>query len=82
MIHTLTHLARGLAAAVLLVAACGDNLGAPPKDDAAPAIDAAIAIDAPPGTLGPCLDRPTDLPRPPTGQLPCELIPPGLQVNP
>lgn len=27
---------------------------------------------------GPCLDRPTDLPRPPTGQLPCELYPPGF----
>lgn len=25
---------------------------------------------------GPCLPRPTDLPRPPTGQLPCELFPP------
>jgi hypothetical protein len=25
-----------------------------------------------------CLDRPTDLPRPPTGTLPCELLPPGF----
>ena len=32
------------------------------------------------GGLKPCLDRPTDLPRPPSGQLPCELIPPGLTL--
>jgi hypothetical protein len=28
-----------------------------------------------------CLDSPTDLPRPPTSGLPCELIPPGLRLN-
>jgi hypothetical protein len=28
----------------------------------------------------PCLDQPTDLPRPPEGRLPCELIPPGLRL--
>ena len=27
---------------------------------------------------GPCLERPESLPRPPTGELPCELLPPGL----
>jgi hypothetical protein len=57
---------------VLLAAACGDNKEATPKDagaDAAP--DAAIPI-------GGCLDQPTDLPRPPSGQLPCELLPPGF----
>ena len=48
-----------------LAAACGDNQEAP--KDAAP--DEALA---------PCVERPTDLPRPPTGALPCELLPPGF----
>jgi len=28
----------------------------------------------------PCLDRPDTLTRPPSGRLPCELIPPGLAL--
>ncbi|MGE0550620.1 MAG: hypothetical protein AB7O24_08615 [Kofleriaceae bacterium] len=28
--------------------------------------------------LAPCLDEHTDLARPPDGQLPCELLPPGF----
>lgn len=56
------------------VAACGDNDGSAPKD-AAPADTPA---DTGPQPVGPCLDRPTDLPRPPTGALPCELLPPGF----
>jgi len=37
-------------------------------------------IAPPPGDggLAPCLDRPTDLDRPPSGQLPCDLLPPGF----
>ncbi len=35
---------------------------------------------AAPGTQA-CLDRPTDLPRPPGSSLPCDLIPPGLQLH-
>jgi hypothetical protein len=31
-------------------------------------------------TSASCLDQPSDLPRPPTGRLPCELIPPGLRL--
>lgn len=31
-----------------------------------------------PPALGPCLDRPADLPRPPSAGLPCELFPPGF----
>ena len=27
----------------------------------------------------PCLDQPTDLPRPPSGMLPCEFLPPGFK---
>lgn len=73
-----------LSALLLLAAAgCGDNKAATPSEDAAPLpIDAPLAVDAavdaPPGVLGPCLDRPTDLPRPPTGQLPCDMLPPGF----
>ena len=61
-------------ALVLLLAlgACGDNVRVVPKDAA---LDAA-PIDA--SALEACLDRPTDLPRPPSGQLPCELLPPGF----
>ncbi len=64
-----------------LFAACGDNHrpAADEADAAPPAIDAALPTDAPPVTVGPCLDRPTDLPRPPSGALPCELLPPGFQ---
>ncbi|HVZ34432.1 MAG TPA: hypothetical protein VG963_18515 [Polyangiaceae bacterium] len=50
-------------------------------------IDAAL-IDAGTGTgdaaapvrLTACLDRPEQLPMPPSGQLPCELLPPGLSL--
>ena len=62
-------------------AACGDNDDPNTPHDAAPA-DA--AIDAPdsavPLTGGPCIDRPTDLPRPPTGPLSCDLLPPGFEA--
>jgi len=37
---------------------------------------------APPSNaLSACLERPDQLPRPPTGKLPCELIPPGLSLE-
>ncbi|HVV87441.1 MAG TPA: hypothetical protein VHE35_30575 [Kofleriaceae bacterium] len=72
-----------LAAGLLAFGACGDNRGTAPGDAAA-AIDAATPIDAgpdaAPASLAPCLDRPTDLPRPTTG-LPCELLPPGLVLH-
>ena len=32
------------------------------------------------GGLAACLERPGALERPPTGRLPCELIPPGLRL--
>ncbi|MEO8705506.1 MAG: hypothetical protein ABI867_36080 [Kofleriaceae bacterium] len=66
--------------AILLLAAlaaCGDNKTQPARDDAGVA-DAAPPIDTPPPTtVGPCLDRPGDLPTPSAG-LPCELLPPGF----
>jgi hypothetical protein len=46
--------------------------GVPPPSDA--------GSDATPGPRTSCLDRPTELSRPPTGRLPCELIPPGLKL--
>lgn len=73
------------ALAAALAAACGDNhsapIDAPDEEDAAPP-DIDAGVDAAPTTLGACLDRPTDLARPPTGQLPCELVPPGLVITP
>jgi hypothetical protein len=69
---------------VALVAACEDDktpagagggAGAPP--DAGP-----DTVTPPPGDGGlvPCLDLPTDLDRPPSGVLPCELVPPGFKA--
>jgi hypothetical protein len=57
-----------------LIAACGDNVRPMTPGDAATTPDAAVQ------PLAACLDRPTDLPRPPAGQLPCELLPPGLML--
>ena len=58
--------------ALLAVAACGDNQKAPVQDDAG------VQVDATPQALAPCLDRPDTFDRPPTGQLPCDLLPPGF----
>jgi len=68
--------------ALCLAGACGDDGSSPPDDASRPpdanASDAsapdASAPDA--GAAVSCLDQPTDLPRPPTGPLPCELLPP------
>lgn len=62
----------GLVLAALLVAACSKD--AAPEGDA-PAVDAGPTGDA---ALAPCLDRPGELARPPSGGLPCELLPPGF----
>ncbi|HYQ01555.1 MAG TPA: hypothetical protein VER96_22935 [Polyangiaceae bacterium] len=32
-------------------------------------------------TLSGCIERPDTLPRPPSGALPCDLIPPGLSLG-
>lgn len=64
-------LALSLASAALLAGACGDDTQPPAGPDAGP--------DGPPGDkLAPCLPSPTKLLRPPTGQLPCELLPPNF----
>ena len=64
----------------VLATACGDNRAAPIRD-AAPDIDAPPLPPPPPDAAtvrAACLDRPTDLARAPTGELPCDLLPPGF----
>jgi hypothetical protein len=64
---------------VTALAACGDNLH-PVSQDAG--LDDALVDAAPPdgpAALGPCLDRPTEITKVPTGKLPCELISPAFQ---
>jgi hypothetical protein len=70
-----------LLVAICLLGACGDDASSSP--DAAAAIDARAPDAAAPdagntGPVSPCLESPTDLPRPPTGQLPCDLLRPGF----
>jgi len=74
--------------ALLALAACSDGSGsAAGKDSGAPARDTATEPDdstedsstADAGAPGNCLERPNDLVRAPNGQLPCELLPPGLK---
>jgi hypothetical protein len=59
--------------ACLGLAACGDN-----QVPETPTPPADAAVDADPSALAPCLDRPTDVARPATGALPCDLLPPGF----
>ena len=56
-----------------LATACGDN-NKVVKEDAGVTPDGSTA-------LAPCLDRPTDVPQPST-QLPCDMLPPGLVLQP
>jgi hypothetical protein len=51
---------------LLALAACGDNVKPQATEDAGVQ------------KLAPCLEQPTDLPMPPTGQLTCDLLPPGF----
>jgi hypothetical protein len=56
-----------------VLGACGDNQ--PP-----PAVTPDAAPDAAPEPRGACIDRTTDLPRPPVAGEPlaCDMLPPGL----
>jgi hypothetical protein len=73
---------RFLVIGLLLVAGCEDDEGGTVKTDAS-AADAAVEMgpaadagaDMPPATTW-RLERPTDLPRPPNGRLPADLLPP------
>jgi hypothetical protein len=61
---------RRIILCVLVAAACGDNAG-PLREDAGPP-------DAPAQGLIGCLDT-AELAMAPNGQLPCDLVPPGLR---
>jgi hypothetical protein len=66
-----------------VVCSCGkskparNDAGMTPRPDTGTATDVAGSEGG--GMLSPCLERPNDLPRPPSGRLPCELLPPGFQ---
>jgi len=62
-----------------LLAGCGDNLKAHPRDDAGIGSDATPDTPDAPGKLTGCLERP-GLDMALNGQLPCDLIPPGLAL--
>jgi hypothetical protein len=64
-----------LIATACLTLSCTDD---PPLDSAPDAGGSNVDAAAP---LTHCLDRPDQLPRPPVGRLPCELIPPGLVLG-
>jgi hypothetical protein len=66
---------RRLILLLAVVTACGDNIKGSTPEDAG--ID---TVDTPPGRLTGCLDRPEQLPAAPGGQLPCDLVPPGLAL--
>jgi hypothetical protein len=62
---------------IALLAACGDDHKATPKDGG---MDA-VVVDAPTdGATGlrACLDHPSNEARPPSTGLPCDLLPPGF----
>jgi hypothetical protein len=63
----------------VLLTSCGKTK--PASSGGAGGVDGAGIIDGGAldnGGLASCLDQPSDLPRPPSGRLPCELIPPGF----
>jgi hypothetical protein len=62
---------RRIILCALVAAACGDNGSPPLREDAGPP-------DAPAQGLIGCLDT-AELPMAPNGQLPCDLVPPGLR---
>lgn len=75
-----------LALAIGLLIGCDDSsngaspgvndAGGPLVEAGGPAPDSGTTGDG--GALAPCLDRPGSLERPPSGRLPCDLLPPGF----
>lgn len=63
--------------ALAVLSACGDNLKPSTPEDAG---TDSPSPDAGPSRLTGCLDRPGQLPTAPNGQLPCDLVPPGLTL--
>jgi hypothetical protein len=76
---------RWLALATLLVVGLGAGCksrwrpdgadAATPRPDGSGVVDGALDAG---NAVRACIESPNDLPRPPTGRLPCELLPPGL----
>jgi hypothetical protein len=72
-----------LACVVALAGACGGKGSAAPIDGrggGGGGTGGSIGSGGADGGLATCVDTPTELPRPPMGRLPCELIPPGLRL--
>lgn len=69
-----------LLVAALLASACGDNTKATPDDAGVIPDTITPTPDAPSQAAGPCIDQPTDVPRPPSlaTALPCDMLPPGF----
>jgi len=69
--------------AVGLLAGCKSSGARPNVDGSSTSDTGTTGTDTSGDTgsaLAPCLETPTELPRPPTGRLPCDLIPPGLRL--
>jgi len=68
----------------LWLAACGNDETNPPNtsqtDGGISSPDSTVPVPDAAQKRTSCLERPTDVPRPPTGKLPCDLIPPGLTL--
>lgn len=69
---------RRLLLCLLVAAACGDNGGVRLRDDAGTGGPGDAGSTAPDRVTG-CLDSP-GVAIAPTGQLPCDLVPPGVQL--
>jgi hypothetical protein len=81
--RTGTRGAAALLVLTLVVGACGGGGNGKPGGDAGSPIGGSGGVPGGGGSTGSgtaCLDRPGELPRPPAGGLPCDLIPPGLRL--
>jgi hypothetical protein len=80
----LLETARRALRVLLLAALCGcGKSGSPAGASAASGSGGGAGLPTGGGGsagLAPCLDQPGSLPAAPSGRLPCELIPPGLQA--
>lgn len=73
------HALRFGLAGALFLAGVGASCGGGQRPPADGGQDHPTDVNS--GELTACLDRPENLDRPPSGRLPCELIPPGLRLQ-
>jgi hypothetical protein len=88
--HARTRCAVALIGVALAVGACGGGKGNPDGGTGGSSIGGNVGSGGATGGGGggggsigsgsACLDQPGALPRPPSGRLPCDLIPPGLRL--